>query len=217
MVVVVGVSVDAFGTAGDVRDYVQQHDMTYSIWLDPDKTSPYHFYQFWLNSADDDVEKWIRIFTFLDQMEIEKLVREHQQDPSKRILQKRLAQELTIFVHGVDQYAAALETTEKLFSRQNAPAESLSLEDLEGMEGIIHLDFSKEKLRSGIDPVSFLSETTIFPSKSEARKMILNGGVSINRHKLENITEPITINHLLHNKYLLVQKGKKNYYLVKAD
>src|SRR5206468_6991981 len=138
-----------------------------NVWLDPDKTTPYQFYQFWLNSADADVEKWIRIFTFLGKEEIENLVGEHQTDPSKRILQKRLAQELTIFVHGVDQYAAALDTTEKLFSRQNAPAESLSLEDLEGMEGIIHLDYSKEKLRSGIDPVSFLSETTIFPSKGE--------------------------------------------------
>src|SRR5438309_949642 len=112
-----------------------------NVWLDPEKTSPFQFYQFWLNAADADAEKWIRIFTFLSRQTIDTLIEEHHKDQSKRTLQKTLARELTIFVHGVDQYAAALDTTEKSFSRQHAPAESLSLEDLEGLEGIIHLDY----------------------------------------------------------------------------
>jgi tyrosyl-tRNA synthetase len=188
-----------------------------NVWLDAEKTSPYQFYQFWLNAADADAEKWIRIFTFLDQNEVQELTEAHHADPSKRILQKRLAEELTIFVHGEDEYKIAIETTEKLFARHNAPATSLSLEDLESMEGIVHIEYSKDKLESGIDAVSFLSETTIFPSKGEARKMIQNGGVSINRQKINGVNDLITDKQLLHKKYLLVQKGKKHYYLVSAQ
>ena len=185
-----------------------------NVWLDPQKTSPYQFYQFWLNATDDDVEKWIRIFTFLGQDEITSLTAEHKQDPAKRLLQKRLAEELTVFVHGAAAYEKAVETTEKLFSKQEAPAESLSLEDLEGMEGIIHLDFQKEKLSAGVDVVSFLADAGVFPSKGEARKMVQNGGVSINRKKIAAVTEQVAAEQLLHDKYLLVQKGKKHYYLV---
>jgi tyrosyl-tRNA synthetase len=187
-----------------------------NVWLDPEKTSPYQFYQFWLNAADADAEKWIKIFTFLPQNEIDSLIEEQHKDPSQRILQKKLAQELTVFVHGEEEYQKALETTEKLFSQKNASAESLSEEDLKRMEGIVHIDYSKEKLQAGIDAVSFLAETTIFPSKGEARKMIQNGGVSINRNKLNAVDEIINDKKLLHEKYLLVQKGKKNYYLVNA-
>ncbi|MGZ8537096.1 MAG: tyrosine--tRNA ligase [Flavisolibacter sp.] len=187
-----------------------------NVWLDPDKTSPFQFYQFWLNAADADVIKWIRIFTFLRHEEIEELTSEHEKDPSKRVLQKKLAEELTILVHGENEYVKAIETTEKLFSRQDAPAESLSLEDLQTMEGIINLDFPKDKLQTGIDAVSFLAESTIFPSKGEARKMIQNGGVSINRIKLANVSDVVDDKQLLHGKYLLVQKGKKHYYLVAA-
>ncbi len=187
-----------------------------NIWLDAEKTTPYQFYQFWLNAADSDAEKWIRIFTFLPQEEINNLIEEHHKDQSKRILQKRLAQELTIFVHGLEEYSKALETTQKLFARQNAPAESLSEKDLEEMEGIVHVDFPTGKLQTGIDVISFLTETNIFPSKGEARKMIQNGGVSINRHKVSDVATPVSEQQLLHNKYLLIQKGKKNYYLVKA-
>jgi tyrosyl-tRNA synthetase len=187
-----------------------------NIWLDAEKTSPYQFYQFWLNAADADAEKWIKIFTFLPQNEINDLIQEHHKDQSQRTLQKRLAKELTIFVHSVDEYLKAIETTDKLFSQKNVSAESFSEEDLKKMEGIVHLDFPKEKLQSGIDAVSFLAETTIFPSKGEARKMIQNGGVSINRAKVESIDEVINDKKLLHEKYLLVQKGKKNYYLVNA-
>ena len=187
-----------------------------NVWLDPEKTSPYHFFQFWLNATDADAEKWIKIFTFLPADEINNLVEEHLRDQSKRILQKRLAKELTIFVHGVDEYLKAVETTEKLFT-QNISAESLSEEDLKAMEGIVHINYPKEKLESGIDAVSFLAETTIFPSKGEARKMIRNGGVSINRHKVETVDVVINNTKLLYEKYLLVQKGKKNYYLVTAN
>lgn len=185
-----------------------------NIWLDAEKTTPYHFYQFWLNTADTDAAKWIKIFTFLPKEEINNLIEEHDKDQSQRVLQKRLAKELTIFVHGVDEYLKAVNTTEKLFSQKNASAETLSEEDLQSMEGIIHIDYQKEKLQSGVDAISFLAETTIFPSKGEARKMIQNGGVSINRTKVATIDEVIDSGKLLHEKYILVQKGKKNYYLI---
>ena len=185
-----------------------------NIWLDPAKTSPYHFYQFWLNASDTDGEKWIKIFTFLDEPEINSILTAHKEDAAKRLLQKRLAEEITKFVHGDAALAAAVATTEKLFTNQTAPAESLTIEDLEGMEGVVKVDFDKDKINAGIDVVSFLAETTIFPSKGEARKTILGGGVSINRKKVEGIEFKIDKSLLLHDKYLLVQKGKKNYYLV---
>lgn len=187
-----------------------------NIWLDPEKTSPYQFYQFWLNAADEDAKKWIRIFTFLPKEIIHTLVAEHDADPSKRVLQKRLAQEITILVHGQDEYAKAVETTEKLFANQHAPAESLSVEDLEQMEGVVKYDFPLHALQSGIDIVSFLAESGIFPSKGEARKMVQNGGVSINRKKIEQMQHVVDTTALLHNTYMLVQKGKKHYYLIKA-
>lgn len=187
-----------------------------NVWLDAEKTTPYQFFQFWLNAADADAEKWIRIFTFLMQDEINVIIEEHHKDQSKRILQKKLAQEITMLVHGEEEYRKAVDTTEKLFSQKNASVDSLSEEDLKSMEGIVHIDYSKEKLQGGIDAASFLAETTIFSSKSEARKMIQNGGVSINRNKIGAVDEIISDGQLLHQKYLLVQKGKKNYYLVSA-
>ncbi len=187
-----------------------------NVWLDPQRTTPYQFYQFWLNASDSDAERWIKIFTFLPQAEITALVAEHHQDASKRVLQKRLAQEVTIFVHGLDEYQKAIETTQKLFAQQNASADALSVEDLEGMEGIVRLDLQRSQLEAGVDVVSFLTETSIFPSKGEARKMIQNGGVSINRKKVEEVQMTVDSSLLLHNQYLLVQKGKKNYYLVKS-
>ncbi len=187
-----------------------------NIWLDAEKTSPYQFYQFWLNAADSDAEKWIRIFTFLKKDEIENLIAEHRNDASKRILQKRLAQQVTFFVHGEEEYQKAIETTGKLFVPQNASAESLSVTDLESMEGIVNVQYAMSNLQPGIDLVSFLTDTAIFPSKGEARKMIQNGGVSINRKKVDSLQMTVDRSTLLHEKYLLVQKGKKNYYLVKA-
>lgn len=189
---------------------------TGNIWLDPQKTSPYQFYQFWLNASDDDTEKWIKIFTFLPKEEVDTILSAHKENAAQRILQKRLAQEITSFVHGKEEYEKAVETTQKLFANQNSSAESLSIEDLEGMEGVVKSDFAKEKISTGIDVVSFLAETNIFPSKGEARKTIQGGGVSINRKKIDNVQLAIDNTLLLHHKYLLVQKGKKNYYLVKA-
>ena len=185
-----------------------------NVWLDPTKTSPYEFYQFWLNAADEDAEKWIRIFTFLSKIEIENLIAEHRKDQSKRLLQKALAKELTLFVHGENEYNEALETTAKLFSRQQASADSLTVDDLENMQGIIRISYPLNKLSAGVDIVSFLAETNIFPSKGEARKMVQNGGVSINRNKVEQVSDIVKDTSLLHNKYLLIQKGKKHYYLL---
>jgi tyrosyl-tRNA synthetase len=185
-----------------------------NIWLDPKRTSPYQFYQFWLNANDSDAEVWIKIFTFLDQKTINDLVREQKKDASKRILQKTLAKEVTIFVHGEDEYNKAIETTEKLFANQNASVESLSEDDLNNMEGIVKVNYPSLKISSGIDVISFLAETNIFPSKGEAKKMLQGGGVSINRKKVDNVQSTIDNSFLLHGKYLLVQKGKKNYYLI---
>jgi tyrosyl-tRNA synthetase len=188
-----------------------------NIWLDAEKTTPYQFYQFWLNAADSDAEKWIKIFTFLPKETIEELVSEHQKDASKRVLQKRLAEEVTKFVHGEGAYQKAIETTQKLFAQQNAPAESLSVEDLEGMEGIVKVNVNKYQLAAGVDVINLLTDTGIFPSKGEARKMIQNGGVSINRKKVDSIQLTVDSSFLLHERYLLVQKGKKNYYLISAQ
>ena len=185
-----------------------------NVWLDAEKTSPYQFYQFWLNASDEDAEQWIKIFTFLGRQEIENLVAEHRSNAAERLLQKTLAREVTTFVHGAEEYEKAVATTEKLFANQTAPAESLSAEDLEGMEGVVKFDFSAEKIRAGIDVVSFLAEASIFPSKGEARKMVQQGGVSINRHKVTDVGTKVVEEMLLHGRYILVQNGKKNYYLV---
>lgn len=187
-----------------------------NVWLDPVRTTPYQFYQFWLNASDTDAEKWIRIFTFLTRDAIDMLIHEHKMNPAARVLQKTLAQEITVFVHGKEEFEKAVETTQKLFANQNAPAESLSIEDLEGMEGVIKVDYAKDKLTGGIDIVSFLAETAILSSKGEARKLVEGGGISINRKKADGVKMTIDNGLLLHDKYILVQKGKKNYYLVQA-
>lgn len=188
-----------------------------NIWLNAERTTPYQFYQFWLNASDEDTERWIKIFTFLTPEKINMLLAQHHQNPAGRLLQKTLAKEVTIFIHGEEQYDKAIETTEKLFTQQNAPAEALSAEDLENMEGIIKFDYSKQKINSGIDIVSFLAETGTFSSKGEARKMVQSGGVSINRNKIDSIAKEINAADLLHDKYVLIQKGRKNYYLVRAN
>lgn len=185
-----------------------------NIWLDPEKTSPYEFYQFWLNASDADAEKWVRVFTFLDRREIETLISQHRQDPGARLLQKNLAREITIFVHSEEGYQKALADTQKIFANQSTPAEALSEEDLQSMEGIARFEFPADKVSSGIDVVSFLAETGIIASKGEARKLIQGGGISVNRKKVENIQLSVDGSLLLHGKYILVQKGRKNYYLV---
>lgn len=188
-----------------------------NVWLDPQRTSPYQFYQFWLNASDEDAEKWIKIFTFLTKKEIDSILEEHQKDPARRVLQKRLGQEVTVFIHGSEEYDKAVETTARLFSGQQVAAESLSEHDLEEMEGIVKSDFPAQKINEGIDVVSFLAETGIFPSKGEARKTLQGGGISINRKKIDDPKQVIDTSWLLHNKYILVQKGKKNYYLARIS
>ena len=136
--------------------------------------------------------------------------------PGKRILQKKLAEEVTRFVHGEQELKGALVTTAKLFANQMKPAEELSIEDLEGIQGVLKSEYSKDNIVSGIDIVSFLAESGIFPSKGEARKTIQAGGVSLNRRKVESVDLKVTNSLLLHDKYILVQKGKKNYFLVEA-
>ncbi len=188
-----------------------------NVWLDANKTSPYDFYQFWLKANDKDAEKWIKIFTFLTPEVVDELISKHKENPGAWELQKRLAKEITTFVHGEKGLAEAMETSEKLFNNQSAPAESLSLEDLERLPGLARFDFPADKINAGIDVISFLAETGIFPSKGEARKTVQGGGVKINRKKVDNIQLPIESSLLLHGQYLLVQKGKSNYYLVKAQ
>jgi tyrosyl-tRNA synthetase len=183
-----------------------------NVWLDPEKTSPYAFYQHWLNSTDVDAQKWIKIFTFLSMDEIDSLTRDHLAKPEARILQKALAQHVTVFVHGEEGYKKAVADTEKMFANQSAPAESLSEEDLQSLDGIARFDYASAKL--GVDVVTFLADTGIAPSKGEARKLVQGGGISINRKKVDAIQFPVDATLLLHGKYILVQKGKKNYYLV---
>ena len=189
-----------------------------NVWLDAEKTSPYHFYQFWLNASDADAEKWIRIFTLMPKAEIELLSSEHQNDPSQRILQKKLAEEVTSFIHGKEELEKAIQTTAKLFSGNAAEnIRELNEEELlQSLEGVAIFNVSGDRLASGVDLTSLLAETGIFPSKGEARKMVIGGGVSINKEKLSDANVQIDKSYLLHDKYILVQKGKKNYYLIKS-
>ncbi len=187
-----------------------------NIWLDPEKTSPYHFYQFWLNASDADVENWIKVFTFLEKETIDQLISEHQKDPGVRLLQKKLAEEVTRMIHGEDELNKAIETTQKLFANTSAPASSLSEEDLQQIEGIIKQEYPLSNFINGTDVITLVSETGIFKSKGEARKMIQNGGVSINRVKVSDPQWVVKQSDLLHGKYLMLQVGKKNYFLIES-
>lgn len=188
-----------------------------NVWLDPEKTSPFQFYQFWLNAADADAEKWIKIFTLLPQNEIEVLIIEHQQDPAQRILQKKLAESITSFVHGEAECEAARNTTEKLFGKgADLNLKELSETELmQAMDGVPVHEFRASLLSAGIDVVSFLADAGIFPSKGEARKMVQGGGISVNREKVADATAIVNNDFLLAGNYIAVQKGKKNHYLVK--
>jgi len=181
-----------------------------NIWLDKSKTSAYHFYQFWLKSSDEDAKKWIRLFTFLSKEETESLIDTHEKNAAARELQKKLAREVTVFVHGEEELQKAIATTEKLFSQA-----AITPEDLETVEGLT-FEYDLGKIRASIDVISFLAETGIFSSKGEARKMIQNGGVSINRDKVTDISMILDESFLLQSQYILVQKGKRNYYLVRS-
>jgi len=189
-----------------------------NVWLDAAKTSPYQFFQFWLNASDEDAESWIKIFTLLPKEEIDVLITEHKNAPHQRILQKRLAKEVTIFVHSQQDFDFAVKASEILFG--NATTDTLkSLNEdqlLQVLEGVPTFDFSRSNLLGGTDVVTLLAETSIFPSKGEARKTLQGGGISINKEKINKIDVNIDASFLLNNKYILVQKGKKNYFLIRA-
>jgi len=191
-----------------------------NVWLDRRYTSPYKFYQFWLNVSDADAEKYIKIFTAIGKEEIESLIAEHSQAPHMRILQKRLALEVTVMVHSEEDYLAALEASNILFGNSTSEALKKLDEDtlLAVFDGVPQFKISKEILASGVKAIDLLTETAaVFPSKGEMRKLVQSGGVSINKEKLENQDELIDNSNLLNNKYLLVQKGKKNYFLLTAE
>ena len=187
-----------------------------NVWLDAGRTSPYQFYQFWLNATDEDAVRWIKIFTFLPKAEIESLTAAHLEAPHQRLLQKKLAEEITVLVHGRQEYDFAVQASEILFG--NATTEVIqSLSEaqlLQVMEGVPAHQIERAKVEAGIDAVSLLADAGIFPSRGEARKTLQGGGVSINKQKLEGPETVVTTDKLLHNKYLLVQKGKRNYFLL---
>lgn len=188
-----------------------------NIWLDSQKTSPYSFYQFWLNVSDDDAEKLVKVFTEFTQDETLTLIEQHKQEPHLRLLQKTLAKEITTLVHSAEEYETAVRASQILFGNSD-PKEILTLGEktfLSAMDGVPTFEIAKDKLKSGLAVLELLAvETQIFPSKGEARKMIQAGAVSFNKEKWSEIEAIVDDNRLLFNKFLLVQKGKKNYYLV---
>ncbi|MCK9219508.1 MAG: tyrosine--tRNA ligase [Bacteroidales bacterium] len=189
-----------------------------NVWLDPVKTSPYSFYQFWLNTTDADAAEYIKKFTLLSKAEIDLLIRQHQEAPHLRMLQKALARDITIRVHSEEDYQAAVEASEILFGKGTTETLKKLTEDtlLAVFEGVPKSEMAKSEITKSLDIVEFLTDFThIFPSKGEARRMLKEGGVQINKEKAgEGFS--ITANLLLNGKYLLVQKGKKNYFLVKV-
>jgi tyrosyl-tRNA synthetase len=191
-----------------------------AVWLDPEKTSPYKFYQFWLNASDDDVKKWIRIFTLKNKEEIEALEKEHDVAPHLRILQKALAEDITVKTHSTEALETAIKTSEFLFGNGSLEfLKSLSESQvLEMFEGIPQFNISKSELSAGIDAATLLAEkAAVFPSKGEAKKTIQGGGVSVNKEKVAEMAQIFTADHLINDKFIVVQKGKKNYFLLIAE
>ncbi|WP_222167054.1 tyrosine--tRNA ligase [Edaphocola aurantiacus] len=187
-----------------------------NIWLDRNKTSPYVFYQYWLNVTDDDAKNLIRIFTFIPVAEINALIAEHETAPHLRLLQKRLAEEVTTMVHSKEDLEFAQQATEILFGKATEEALTALSEQqlLEVMDGVPQVTYSKAALEGeGIDLITFFAESGIFPSKGEARKMLQSGGVSMNKNKIQGIEARLEATQLLNDKYVLFQKGKKQYYL----
>ena len=187
-----------------------------NIWLDRNRTTPYAFYQFWLNVSDDDAEKYIKIFTDLDQETINALVEEHKQDPGRRVLQKRLAEEVTVMVHSKEDLEMAIAASNILFGKATkenlAQLDEATLNDV--FANVPHYTLDKGLLGGGAVDLFCQEDMQIFPSKSEMRKLVKGGGVSLNKEKLSAFDQLVTAEDLIDGKYLLVQKGKKNYYLI---
>ncbi len=191
-----------------------------NVWLDSRYTSPYKFYQFWLNVSDPDAEKYIKIFTSLSKETIEDLVTEQRSAPHLRPLQKRLAEELTVMVHSREAYEMAVNASNILFGRSTSKELRTIDEEtfLQVFEGVPQFTVSRDKLAKGVAAVELLTEeAAVFPSKGEMRKTVQAGGVTINKERLETFDEPINHSHLIGNKYILAQRGKKNYFLLIAE
>lgn len=191
-----------------------------NIWLDRNMTSPYKLYQFFLNASDEDVERYIKVFSFRSKEEIESLIAQHQEAPHMRLLQKELAKDVTILVHSEEDYNQSVEASGILFGKDTA--EQLKQLDEEMllaiMDGVPRSEVPKSAIEGGVNIIDFLSEhTSVFPSKGEARKMLQGGGVSMNKAKVDSVDTVIDSSFLLNNKYILAQKGKKNYYLIVAN
>jgi len=189
-----------------------------NVWLDPDKTSPYHFYQFWLNVSDDDASRYIKIFTLLNYSVIEALVERHGKAPHERILQKRLAEEMTVMVHSREEYDSAVEASEILFGKGTTESLKRMNEStfLSVFEGVPVFDIRRELLQRGVIVTDLCAEhSKVFASKSEMKRLIEGGGLSINKVKIDNPELVMGTDSLLNDKYLLIQKGKKNYYLLR--
>lgn len=190
-----------------------------NVWLDARYTSPYKFYQFWLNVSDEDAERYIKIFTRLSREEVDSLLVEHRQAPHNRVLQKRIGQELTVMVHSQEDYAAAVEASEILFGKgTSASLRKLSAGDLVSIfEGVPQCEIPGTDLQKGIHIIDLLAvQTPVFSSKGEARRMLKGGGVSINKERIDDENRVVSTMDLLHLQYILIQKGKKNYYLLKV-
>ena len=191
-----------------------------NVWLDPERTSPYAFYQFWLNTSDEDAQRYIKIFTLLSKEEIDKLIAEHQEAPHMRLLQKKLAEEVTTMVHSKEEYEMAVEASQILFGKGTAEQLRKLNEStfLAVFEGVPQFNISKTELNEGINVIDLLAEkTSIFPSKGELRRTIKGNGLSINKEKIGNPDLTVTNEYLIANKYILAQKGKKNYFLIIAE
>jgi len=191
-----------------------------NVWLDRKYTSPYKFYQFWLNVSDEDAAKYIKIFTTLPKDEIDALIAKQEKAPHLRPLQKKLAEEVTVMVHSRSDYEMAVSASQILFGK--ATSETLRSIDeetfLQVFEGVPQFTISKEALSRGIKAVDLLTETAaVFPSKSEMRKITKSGGVTINKERLENSDTVIDSSYLIGNKYVIAQRGKKNYFLLIAE
>jgi len=188
-----------------------------AIWLDPEKTTPYQFFQFWLNTSDSDAKSWIRIFTLFDELEINALETEHDLAPHLRALQKALAKDITIRVHNEAEYEKAIKSSEFLFGNTGIEfLNELNNNEVVGLfEGVPNFTISKEELQQGISAIDLLAgKTAVFTSKSEAKKMILGGGVAINKQKIGTVEDIYQVDSLINGKFLVAQKGKKNYFLI---
>ncbi|MDX2431619.1 MAG: tyrosine--tRNA ligase, partial [Bacteroides sp.] len=187
-----------------------------NVWLDPQRTSPYKFYQFWLNVSDEDAEKYLKIFTMLHMDEIIALVEEHKVAPHARVMQKKLAEELTTMVHSKEEFDMAVEASGILFGKGTFESLKAIREDvfLSVFEGVPQFDLSISALDNDILEILAV-DTEVFGSKGEARRLISSGGLSINKQKISVLDHRITEGDIINKKYLLVQKGKKNYYLIK--